>query len=118
MSIVHALLEQVEGEVERSGHTGRVLSLDLVIGRMSGVHVDAIRFAFEVLAPDTLADAARLQIKESKASLQCRACDCVRKIDELQLTCPECESSDITIQGGQELILESIELEDQPPGET
>lgn len=112
MSIVQALLEQVESEVEKSGEHGRVVSLQLIIGRLSGVHADAIRFAFELLAPDSIAKGAELLIDQPQAVLHCRRCDSRREIDELLVNCPECGSADVTISGGQQLLLQSIELED------
>jgi Zn finger protein HypA/HybF involved in hydrogenase expression len=36
MSIVQALIEQVESEIERAGQTGRVTRLELAIGTLSG----------------------------------------------------------------------------------
>lgn len=112
MSIVQTLLEQVRSEVEAAGHTGRVLGVHLVIGRLSGVHVDAIRFAFELLAPDSIVGEAELVVDEPRALLCCHACGSEQEIDELQVNCPRCGSSDVTIRGGKELLLQSIELED------
>ena len=112
MSLVQSLIEQVGHEVDRSGHHGRVVSVDLVIGRLSGVHVDSIQFAFEVLAPDTVIDGAALQIHQTRATLRCRACDLTEPIDELAVRCGKCGSCDTVIEGGQELLLQSIELED------
>jgi hydrogenase nickel incorporation protein HypA/HybF len=115
MSIVQALLEQVESEVTRSGHAGRVVQLDLVIGRLSGVHVDSIKFAFELLAPGSMAEGARLSIEEPQARMQCQACGAERVVEDLTVCCPGCGRSEITIVGGQELLLSSIELEDESP---
>ena len=112
MSIVQALLEQVESEVARSGHAGRVVRVDLVIGRLSGVHVDSIKFAFELLSPGSIADGAQLHIEEPQARMQCRACGAEHVIEDLTVCCPTCGGADITITGGQELLLSSIELED------
>jgi hydrogenase nickel incorporation protein HypA/HybF len=112
MSLVQSLIEQVDGEVSRSGHAGRVLAVDLVIGRLSGVHVDSIQFAFEVLAPGTVIEGAALQIHQTQASLRCRACGVREPIDELAVRCRQCGSCDTVIEGGQELLLQSIELED------
>ena len=36
LSIVESLIEQVEKEVVGSGHEGRILRLDLIVGRLSG----------------------------------------------------------------------------------
>ncbi len=112
MSIVQALLEQVQSEVERARHAGRVVRLHLVIGRLSGVHVDSIRFAFELLSPDSIACGAELQIDQPRAALSCQQCQSDQDIDELILICPRCGSNQVTIHGGQQLLLQSIELED------
>jgi hydrogenase nickel incorporation protein HypA/HybF len=113
MSIVQALIEQVTAEVEQSPHDGRVLGLDLIIGRMSGVHVDSIRFGFEMLSPGTLVESAELRIQEPKAALHCRACGKDQEIEQILLECAFCGSREISIEGGQQLILQSIELADE-----
>jgi hydrogenase nickel incorporation protein HypA/HybF len=112
MSIVQALLEQVEEEVARSGYAGRVVAVHLVVGRLSGVHTDAIRFAFELLSPDSIAQHAHLHVEEPRASCRCRQCGAVQEITDIVSGCPSCGHGDIIIQGGQELLLQSIELED------
>ncbi len=112
MSIVQALLEQVQTEIDKSGHNGRVLSLQLVIGKLSGVHADSIRFAFEFLSPDSIARGAELLIDQPRAMLCCGNCHAQREIDELMVCCPQCGAGDVTIEGGQQLLLQSIELED------
>ena len=55
-------------EVAQSGHSGRVVGLHLVIGRLSGVHADSIRFAFELLSPDSIAAGAELAIDRHRAA--------------------------------------------------
>jgi hydrogenase nickel incorporation protein HypA/HybF len=112
VAIVQALIEQVEQEVRQSGQTGRVLRLELVIGRLSGVHPDSIRFAVEVLGPGTLVEHAQVDIVQPPAYCSCRACGAHHPIDELTLLCPQCGSPEVAIEGGTELLLQSIELED------
>ncbi len=110
LSIVQALIEQVEAEVEKSGETGPVTALDLVIGRLSGVHVDSIRFGYEFLAPGTVLEGAELRIREPSATIVCRECGYREPIAELLMRCPQCDSGEIVIEGGRELLLQSIEL--------
>lgn len=112
LSIVESLIEQVQHEINRSGHEGRVVRLDITIGRLSGVNADSIRFAFELLSPDTLLDGADLRITQPKAVCRCKACEARTEIDELVAACPACGSGRITLEGGQDLLLDSIELED------
>jgi hydrogenase nickel incorporation protein HypA/HybF len=112
LSIVEALIEQVQREVRRSGQQGRVLGLALSIGRLSGVNCDSIRFAFEVLSPGTLVEGARVGIREPKAVCSCQNCHARTELDELVAECPRCHSGEIRIEGGRDLLLETIDVED------
>lgn len=112
LSIVETLIEQVEKEVLQSGHKGRIVQLDLVIGRLSGVNADSIRFAFDLLSPDTKLAGTNLSIEEPRAVCRCEDCKAETEIDELAASCPVCGSLHVAIVGGQDLMLSSIELED------
>ncbi len=111
LSIVEALIDQVNSEVDRAAPGGRVTRLDLVVGKLSGVNTDSIRFAFEMLSPDTAMEGARLEIAEVKPLCCCRQCNARVQIDEFVVTCPQCGSGDIYMEGGQDLLLQSIEVE-------
>ena len=112
LSIVEAVIEQVRKEVDRSGATGAVIRIELSIGRLSGVNPDSIRFAFEMLSPETALAGAELVIAEPKAICSCRACGAQTEIDDLTAACPKCSSAEVSITGGRELLLESIELKE------
>jgi hydrogenase nickel incorporation protein HypA/HybF len=112
LSIVESLIEQVEKEVRRSGHDGRVVHLDVVIGRLSGVNIDSVRFAFDLLSPGTVLEDADLRIAERKAICLCETCKARTEIEDLATSCPACGGECITFEGGQDLFLESIELVD------
>jgi hydrogenase nickel incorporation protein HypA/HybF len=88
LSIVEALIEQVREELDRQGQQGRVLRLDLTIGRLSGVNVDSIRFAFGLLTPDTILENAEVAIDEPRAVCRCHVCNERTEIDDLVLECP------------------------------
>ena len=112
MSIVQALIDQVTRELEKLESRRRVVRLELIIGRLSGVHVDAIRFAFELLSPETRVAGAELTIEEPRAVCECRSCGMRHELEELNFDCASCGSDDVLILGGQELLLQTIELED------
>jgi len=112
LSIVEALVEQVRSEVDRSGREGTIRRVELVIGRLSGVSCDSIRFAFDLLKRDTPLAESDLQIAEPLATCHCRSCNARVEVDEIVLSCPECGGGNITIEGGRELLLQSIEIEE------
>ncbi len=113
VSIVEALIEQVEGEVARAGASGKVTRLAVSIGRLSGVQSDSIRFAFELLAPGTLVEGASLEIEEPRAVCVCAACGARTELEELCLECPTCASHEISLVGGQEMLLQTIDIDDE-----
>ena len=112
VSIVEALIDQVQREMARAGAQGRVRRLELSIGRLSGVHSDAIRFAFELLAPGTPVEAAELVIEEPAAECVCRDCEARTPVEELVLECPGCGSAQVSLEGGQEMLLQTIDVDD------
>ena len=112
LSIVQALIDQVEQEVERSGHDGRVTGLDVTIGRLSGVNPDSFRFAVEMLSPGTVLESAEVRIAEPLATCRCRACGGAVEVEQLTAQCPKCGSGDVVLEGGRDLFLQSIELEE------
>jgi hydrogenase nickel incorporation protein HypA/HybF len=111
LSIAEALIEQVQRELVRGGYKGPVTRLELAIGRLSGVHSDSLRFAFELLVPGTPLEAAEMRIVEPRATCRCHACGAATEVDDLTLDCPACGSPDVSIEGGRDLLLQTIEIE-------
>ena len=112
LSLCEALIDQVEEEVQRCGQGGSVVGVDVVVGPLSGVHPDSLRFAFELLAPGTILDRARMNLIRSRPTCHCRRCRARVEVDGLPGACPECGDADIEIVGGGEILLQSIEIED------
>jgi len=112
LSLCQALIDQVEKEVAHSGYGGRVVGVELLVGWLSGVHCDSLRFAFEQLAPGTIVAEAQLNISNAKATCHCRGCGVRLESDGLLAECPRCGSAEVVIEGGRELLLQSIEIED------
>jgi hydrogenase nickel incorporation protein HypA/HybF len=112
LAIVEALIEQVGTELDRAGQNRAVKRLELAVGRLSGVHCDSLRFAFELLSPGTPVAGAELSIREPPAISRCHHCGASTEIAELVIDCPHCGSPEIVIEKGRELLLESIEIED------
>ena len=112
LSVVEALIEQVGRELRRAGQKGPVKRLELAVGRLSGVHCDSLRFAFDLLSPGTLVEGAELDIAEPSAVCCCRKCGARREIEELVVVCPQCGSGDVSIEEGRDLLLQSIEIDE------
>jgi hydrogenase nickel incorporation protein HypA/HybF len=112
VSIVEALIEQVESAVARADSAGRVTRLDVEIGRLSGVNADSIRFAYELLSPGTRLEGAEMRIEEPGAICVCEACGARSEIDELVFDCPACGGEQVALEGGDQMLLRSIEVDE------
>jgi Zn finger protein HypA/HybF involved in hydrogenase expression len=66
-----------------------------------------------MLAAETSMKSTELVIDEPKAVCVCRQCGVRQEIDDLVAQCPACAGSDIVIEKGRELLLKSIEIEEQ-----
>lgn len=113
VALVEALLQSVCDQVAQSGVRGRVRCVEVVIGRLSGVVPEAFRFAFEVLSPEVLGPGCELTIREAPAMCRCRHCGADTPLEEFTPFCPRCGDSDISIEGGRDLVLQSIELDEE-----
>ena len=111
-AIAEELIAAADAALVRSRAAGRVLRLEVAVGRLSGISPEALRFAFERLVPGTRIEGARLEIAEPKARCHCRQCGKRTETDDVFGGCPACGGADVTIEGGRELLLQAIEVED------
>ena len=89
----------------------RVHRIVLRIGTLSGVDPEALRFAFDVVAHDTAAAGAALQIDEVPALAHCAACNSdFSATSGFLFACPHCGGLSGNVRQGRELELARIEM--------
>ena len=95
----------------RSHHAQRVHRIVLRIGVLSGVEPDALRFAFDAIAPQTIAAGATLEIERVSATAHCPACDTDFSVDSgIIFSCPRCRRLSGDVRSGRELELSHLEM--------
>jgi hydrogenase nickel incorporation protein HypA/HybF len=109
MSIASAVVATVEKHAE-----GRQTSaVTLRVGRLRQVVPDSLEFYFEFVARGTVCEGARLELELVAGRLTCSTCSHEWELDEPAFWCPACASSDVRISAGNELEVESIEVEEK-----
>ena len=90
-------------------HAGdrRLASVRVEVGHLRQVVPAALAFAFELLAPGV-----ELEIVEVPAEGRCRDCGVVTVFDGFPLACAACGSLDVEVVRGEELSVESLEVEE------
>jgi hydrogenase nickel incorporation protein HypA/HybF len=81
----------------------------VVVGKLSAVLPDALRFCFDVATADTPAAGARLEIVETPGRATCRACGGDVELDRPFGRCT-CGSSDLAWTAGEELEVRDVEV--------
>lgn len=89
----------------------RIRGLTVRVGPLSGVVVEALRFAFESLAPGSAVEGARLAVVETRPQLRCPECGTLYETEVGEYRCPKCGSAAGELVAGNEMELESIEVE-------
>jgi hydrogenase nickel incorporation protein HypA/HybF len=89
----------------------RVSRVVVVIGALSGVERDAFEFVFPFAAEDSVAAGAELIIEEVPTKAVCGKCRAEFIPDLSCLVCVKCGSDEITVEGGREFLIRSIDLE-------
>jgi hydrogenase nickel incorporation protein HypA/HybF len=107
LTITQNIIDMAVHEAEERKITG----INLVIGELSSVVEESVRFCFEVISKDTLAEGARLSVTRVPALVRCASCAYEFGLDRGGL-CPECGKGGGEVMAGREFYLESIEVED------
>ena len=89
----------------------KIRALKVRVGPLSGVVVESLRFAFESMVPGTEAEGARLVVEETLPEFRCPGCGCLYESPVGAYRCPECGSARGELVAGNEMELESIEVE-------
>jgi hydrogenase nickel incorporation protein HypA/HybF len=89
----------------------KISGINLVIGELSSIVEDSLRFCFDVISKDTLAEGACLSVTRVSAVIRCVSCSCELGLERDGL-CPECGKRGGEVMAGREFYLESIEVED------
>jgi len=106
-----AIAESIVAIAERHAAGRRVRRVEVAVGHLRQVVPSALEFAFELVAQGTVLDGAELAIGEIPAAGRCRACGTEGGLDGFPLTCRACGGWDVEVIAGEELRVESLDLE-------
>ena len=103
-SVLRVAVRQADGR--------KVIRVQMRVGYLRQVVPSSLVFGFGLLAEGTLAEGAELKIEQVPAEGRCRGCGVESRLGNFPLQCPGCESLDLEILKGEELMVDSLELEE------
>lgn len=89
----------------------RIVAINLVVGRFSSIVDDSVQFYWDMIAEGTIAHGAKLHFERIPAEMKCQECGNTFEPNDVSFTCPECLSPRIRVTKGDELRVESIDVE-------
>jgi hydrogenase nickel incorporation protein HypA/HybF len=107
LSIVMSIIETAEEKVKEN-HAQTVESIDLVIGELAGVEMNALDFAWDSAVKNTVLQNAIRNVINVPAKAKCIECDCEFEIHDLFDPCPLCGEPLLQIVQGKELQIRSM----------
>ena len=109
LSIVMNIIDIVDREVAQAGG-GKVEDVELDIGRLSTVQMEAFDFAWQQGVRNTILQDAGLTVNHIDGGAHCNDCDANFRVDEVFDPCPACNGHFIRITAGKELRVRSLTI--------
>ncbi|MFA7400312.1 MAG: hydrogenase maturation nickel metallochaperone HypA [Sideroxydans sp.] len=109
MSLAENVREIIE-DASRTQHFQRVKTVWLEVGKLSCVEQDAMRFCFESVMKDTIADGATLEIVETEGQGRCLQCGNEMQIATLYEACAKCGSYGLQVIAGDAMRVKELEV--------
>jgi hydrogenase nickel incorporation protein HypA/HybF len=110
LSVAQALVDQVDDLARQHGATG-VHLIRVRIGPLAGVVGELLATAFPLAAAGTRAESARLEWIDAPIRVRCRGCGAETEAAMNKLVCAACGDWQTQVVSGDELILETVELD-------
>ena len=110
MALCEGVLQVLQEYANKQGYT-RVKTVWLEIGELAGVEVEAMRFGFDVVTRDTLAEGAELRIIARPGEAWCLQCAKTVPVKQRFDACPDCGGYELQVTGGEEMRITELEVE-------
>ena len=107
-----SIAESVVVIASRQADGRRVTKVQMKVGHLRQVVPSSLAFGFGLLAEGTPVEGAELEIEQVPVEGRCRGCGREGRIRGFPLRCEGCGGPDLEILKGEELIVDSLELEE------
>jgi len=110
MSIALSIIDLVSDQFKKA-EAEMIKEVELDIGTISGVEIEALKFALDVASKNTLVQDAEIKINTIEAQSECLECGHVFSSFAHINKCPKCNELNTKIMKGKELQVKSIVVE-------
>lgn len=109
MALAISIVDVAVSEARKAAAV-KINEIELDVGKLAGVVIDALEFSFEAACKDTEAEGAHLNISEIEALAKCLDCGSVVKVESIMEQC-DCGSYKLDLFQGQDLKVRAINID-------
>jgi hydrogenase nickel incorporation protein HypA/HybF len=110
LSISENILNIVENEAHKH-NLKRIKEIIIKTGEISDIIPENLEYCFEIISKGTVAEGAKIIVEKLPIKILCLDCGKEFTIKKSNLQCPECNSKNLKLTGGNEFFIESMEAE-------
>lgn len=107
LSIAQSIIELAE-EVALKEQADSITSIDIEIGTLSGVVLEALDFALETTVTNTKLENAKINLLKIPGKAKCKNCSFTFETNDLLSLCPNCKQANLEIVEGKQLRIKSL----------
>jgi hydrogenase nickel incorporation protein HypA/HybF len=97
-------------------NANRITKIYLVIGQLASIVDDSVQFYWEFVSEGTIAQGATLEFRRIQTRFECKDCGLKFSPTDIDYTCPDCQSFNVSVIDGQEFFVEAIDVENSGSG--
>jgi len=112
LSIANSIFNIVLEE-KNSKNLPEIKAIGLKIGALSSILPAALEFGFDAIKKETALANTKLEIEEIPVTGLCNSCNTNFPVVDYVFACPQCQSTSVTIDQGQEMDIAYLEIEDE-----
>lgn len=110
MSLAEGVLQIIE-DAARTQDFSRVKKVWLEIGQLANVEKEAMRFCFDAVTRDSIAQNADLEFIDTPGQAWCMECSDTVQVQALYDVCPKCGGHQLQVTSGNEMRVKELDVE-------
>ena len=111
LAITENIIKIASEEAEKH-RVKKVMEIRIEVGELTGLIPACIQHYFDIVSKGTPVEGAKLVVKKLPISIRCSICGNEEEITKsISYSCSKCDSYDIKIIGGNEFLIQSLEVE-------